>query len=92
MGNYGAIGSIDLGGAINPMSGIPNGITVFADGNLPTGVNSFFNTGLTGDGAFGFTLPNLAPGVLSAFQCGIYTTGANGSQIALSNAVQVAIQ
>ena len=33
------------------------------DGNLTDGVNPLFNTGMTGDGQFGISLPNIPPGI-----------------------------
>lgn len=85
------IGNLDIGGAVNPLTGIPSGVVVLADGNLPSGLNPFFNTGPDGEGMFGVTVPNIPPGILTTFQCAVHTTGANGSYIALSNAVEVEI-
>ncbi len=90
--SYPVIGSIDVGGVVDPSTGIPTGIVVLADGNLSTGLHPLFNTGPTGDGFFGVTLPNIPPGLLATFQCAISTTGANGSYIALSNAIEVTVQ
>ncbi len=89
---YANIGSLDIGGPINPLTGIPSGIVILADGNLTDGVNPFFNTGPTGNAQFGVTLPNLPPGLLATFQCVMRTDGTNGSYIALSNAIKVIVE
>ncbi len=87
--SYASIGSLDIGGPVDPVSGIPSGIVVLADGNLVDGVNPFFNTGPLGVGQFAVTIPNLPPGLLATFQCVMKTDGSNGSYIALSNAIKV---
>ncbi len=89
---YPFIGQLDIGGAVDPLSGIPTGIVVLADGNLTDGLNPLFNTAISGDGIFGVILPNIPPGLLTTFQCAILTTGANGSWVALSNAIQVTVE
>ncbi len=90
--NYPAIGTIDIGNSVDPVSGIPTGIVVLADGNLPVGVNPFFNTGPIGESVFGVHIPSLPPGILATLQCLMLTGGANSASIALSNAIQVSIQ
>jgi hypothetical protein len=85
------IGGLDVGGAVDPSTGIPTSILIAADGNSPIGINAFFNTGSTGDGAFGVTVPNFPPGLLTTFQCVLRTSGSNGAPIALSNAVSLLI-
>ncbi len=86
------IGKLDLGNVIDPMTGIPTGLQVLADGNLTSGLDSFFNTGPLGTNQIGIHIGNLPPGILANFQCVMRTSGANGSYIALSNVIQVTVQ
>ncbi len=83
------VGSIDLGGPIDPVSGLPTALTVLADGTVLGGLNSFFVTAANGIAEIGFSVPNLPIGVLGSFQCAFFTTG--GAGVALSNAVQVTV-
>ena len=85
------IGQLDIGGAPDPMTGIPAGITILADGDLTTGINSYFNTGPIGESQFGVLVPNFPPGVVATLQCVMRTSGLNGSFIAISNAIELAI-
>ena len=84
---YPGIGSIDLGGPIDPMTGIPTAITVLADGSVPVGLNGFFFTAANGHFEFGITVPNFPPGVQVTFQVAISASA--GVSIKLSNAVEV---
>ncbi len=86
------IGALDLGNVVDPLTGIPTGIQVLADGNLTVGLDSFFNTGPLGMNQIGIHIGNLPPGILANLQCAMRTSGANGSYIALSNAIQVTVQ
>ncbi len=90
--SYPNVGILDIGVAPNPVSGIPTGILVLADGNLTYGLNPFFVTNAVGDGLFAVQLPNLPPGILGTFQCLMTTSGVNGAFIALSNALQIEIE
>ena len=88
--SFANIGSIDLGGPIDPLSGIPTALTLVGDGFSPGPWNSFFMTNHIGDLTLGFTVPNLPSGIFGSFQFAIGTTAPFG--LALSNAVQVTIQ
>ncbi len=88
--SFPGIGSVDVGGAIDPMTGLPTLITVLADGTTIGGFNPFFVTAASGTADIGFTIPNLPIGVLGTFQCALLTSG--GAGIALTNAVQVSVQ
>ncbi len=88
--SYPGIGSVDLGGPVNPSTGIPSLLTILADGNLSGGLNPFFVTSSSGTTTVGFTVPNLPSGILGSFQCVFATLGGVGFR--LSNAVQVSIQ
>ncbi len=88
--SYPGIGTIDLGGPVNLMNGIPTLLTLIGDGYAPGIFNSFFQTDTLGTAQIGFTVPGLPPGVLGNFQCAVATAAAPG--LALSNAVQVVLQ
>ncbi len=87
---YPGIGILDLGGPVDPLTGIPSSISVVADGATPLNpLDYFFNTGASGAAVLGFTVPNLPTGVLGTFQC--LFVSPTGIGTALSNAVQISI-
>lgn len=86
-----SVGQFDIGGPINMATGIPSLLTVLADGGNAQGLNAFFVLGPTGGMEFGLGVPSLPAGVLAAFQAAIFTSGANGAPVALSNAIQLTI-
>ncbi len=88
--SYPGIGTVDLGGAIIPNTGIPSLLTIVGDGSLPGGINPFFFTGISGLTNLYFTVPAMPPGILGNFQC-VFPTQVPGG-LALSNAVQVSVQ
>ncbi|MFT7620128.1 MAG: hypothetical protein ACI97A_003785 [Planctomycetota bacterium] len=81
-------GTVDIGGPVNPMNGIPSGISVLADGAIPFGLDSFFRTAANGLFDFGITVPIFPPGIKVAFQVAI--SSSPGIPIKLSNCVEVA--
>ncbi len=85
------VGQFDIGGPIDPMTGIPTALIVLADGGNAQGLNAFFVLGPTGETDLGFGIPNLPLGILGTFQAAIFTSGANGAPVALTNAVQVTL-
>ncbi len=87
--SFPGIGKIDLGGPIDPMTGLPTLLTVLADGSAIGGFNPFFVTAANGEAQIAFTVPNLPIGVLGNFQCAFFT--ASSPFVALSNAVQLSI-
>ena len=87
---YAGIGSIDVGGPVDPISGLPTLLSVIADGSAIGGFNPFFVTAATGTTEIGFTVPNFPIGILGSFQLAILTSG--GSGVSLSNCVQVDVQ
>ncbi len=88
--NFPGVGQIDVGGPINMGSGLPTSIFVLADGTVLGGFNSFFVLAANGEANIGFSVPNLPIGVLSTFQCAMFTM--TGSGLALSNCVEVTVQ
>ncbi len=88
--SFAGIGSIDVGGPIDPLTGIPTFLTILADGTTLGGFNPFFVIAASGSTQVGFSVPNLPPGVLGTFQCAVYSSTTSG--ISLTNAVQVTVQ
>ncbi len=88
---YPGIGQLDIGGAVNPSTGLPTTIFIIGDGfNAATSLfNAFFNTGPAATTQIGLQIPNFPPGPLTTFQAVMATT--NGSLVAISNAVDVTI-
>ncbi|MFT7616850.1 MAG: hypothetical protein ACI97A_000480 [Planctomycetota bacterium] len=82
------VGSIDLGGAVDPFTGIPSALTIVGDGGGQGLFNQLFLTSATGEAEFGVTVPSLPPGVIGTFQCALLNT-INGAS--LSNAVELSI-
>lgn len=87
--SFTGIGSIDIGGAIDPMSGLPSGISVFADGSVASGFNPFFNTTNAGTSNVFFTMPPVPLGVLTTFQAAMLNTTPNA--VGMTNAVEVVV-
>lgn len=83
------IGQMDIGGAPDPVSGIPVGTAFLFNGTDPTGLNPLFWTTPQGTNLVQFTTPALPPGIVTTFQAAIFNST---SGIALSNAVQLEIQ
>jgi hypothetical protein len=85
---YGAaVGQFDIGGALDPMNGVPTGLTVFQDGTglyLPGG--GYF-TDATGLNSTSYVMPAFGPGILTTFQAILY----HSTGFALSNAVQIVL-
>lgn len=86
---FGPIGSMDIGGAPDPLTGIPANLNLLGDGNGATPGIPALLSGPTGSMQLLFTMPNLPQGPITTFQAAIFTNGMNGSYIALSNAVQL---
>ncbi len=84
------IGQLDLGGAVDPLTGIPTMLTVIADGSMIGGFNPFFNIATNGVTEIGFSVPNLPLGVLGNFQC--VMVDSSTPTISISNAVQITVQ
>ena len=87
---FAGIGSIDIGGPPDPLTGLPAGLLVLADGSSPLGLNPFFVLSASGSTQVGFSIPNLPTGVLAAFQCAMLTSMVPG--VVLSNCIEVTIQ
>ena len=87
---FSGVGQLDIGGPLNMMTGLPAGITILADGNNPTGLNPFFNTGPAGTATIGFSLPAFPIGLLTTFQAAFFTSQA--PFLAFSNAVEFTVQ
>ncbi len=85
--SFPGIGQLDIGGPIDPMTGIPTLIQVFADGTIPMGFNPFFNTGPAAENSVYFTMPPFPSGPLTTFQGIYFWTGG----VAISNAVEILI-
>ncbi len=85
------VGQFDIGGPIDPLTGIPTALIVLADGGNAQGLNAFFVLSAAGRSDIGFGVPNLPLGLLGSFQAAIFTSGANGAPVALSNAIQLTL-
>ena len=83
------IGQMDIGGPLDPVTGIPTLTAFLFNGADPTGLNPLFHLNGAGELVAQFLTPNLPPGIVSTFQAAIYnsTTG-----LSLSNAVQLEIK
>ncbi len=84
------VGIIDIGGPIDPMTGVPTGISVFADGSVPSGFNPFFNTTATGFCNVFFTMPAVPPGILTTFQA-IMFNSTSPVGLTMTNAIEVTV-
>ncbi len=85
--SYPGIGSMDIGGPVDPITGIPSAITVLADGAIPFGLNGFFVTAADGEFDFATSVPSLPPGLKITFQAVIASSAMVSMK--LSNAVEV---
>ena len=83
------IGQLDIGGPLDPVTGIPTGIFVLFDGNLPGGLNHFFRTSPAGSTCVFLGLPAFPPGVLTTFQSVLLDPTTGG--VACSNAIQLTV-
>ncbi|MCB9833910.1 MAG: LamG domain-containing protein [Planctomycetes bacterium] len=85
-----AIGQLDIGGPVNPTTGIPFGIVVIFNGLNTTGLDPFFRIPNSGRMLASFPVPALPPGIVGTFQALLVdpSTGAP----ALSNAIQLEIR
>lgn len=83
------IGQIDIGGAIDPLSGIPVGLSVMFDGSNSFGLNPFFVTDAFGVGGLLLNTPNLPIGIVTTFQAAVHNSITG---VSLSNAVQLEIE
>lgn len=87
---YGVVGQLDIGGPVDPMTGVPVSLQVLGDGFNPVDFfDLFFFTGATGSANLDFQLPALPTGLLGAFQA-LFSTG-NGNFFAISNAIALTI-
>ncbi|MCA9320430.1 MAG: hypothetical protein KDB53_06835, partial [Planctomycetes bacterium] len=67
--NFPPFGQFDIGGALHPVTGVPTGIQVVADGTQNTFPNVFFVTDGNGAMDFSFNLANTLPlGTWTTFQ------------------------
>ncbi|MEZ6196855.1 MAG: lamin tail domain-containing protein [Planctomycetota bacterium] len=82
------VGQLDIGGAIDPMNGIPTGISILADGNRPDFVNSLFNTTPSGTQVIQLTTPAFPPGFVTTLQAVMFNSV---SVIRISNAIRFEI-
>ncbi|MCB9833077.1 MAG: hypothetical protein H6807_11450 [Planctomycetes bacterium] len=83
------IGQLDVGGPVDPTTGIPIGIGIVFDGNQPGGLNGFFVTGPSGQSSFGLTTPPLPPGPLTTFQA-VLRDPATGLLV-IGNAIELTV-
>ncbi|MCB9833534.1 MAG: hypothetical protein H6807_13775 [Planctomycetes bacterium] len=84
------VGQMDIGGAVDPMTGIPTGIQVLGNGFTPIDfIDLLFVVGAGGETTLGFATPALPLGVIGAFQAAFATGPAQ--PLALSNAVELTI-
>ncbi len=83
------VGSIDIGGPIDPTSMLPTGIVIFADGSVPSGFNPFFNTTSAGTANVFFTMPPVPPGILTTFQAALLNSTPSG--VGMTNAIEVTV-
>lgn len=95
-GNYNPVaatfpnaGQMDIGGAVNPMTGLPTNIFALFDGNLTTGLNPLFKTNVVGENDVLLVTPSIPPGLLTTFQAAIVHSTLG---IVLSNAIQLEIK
>ena len=86
--SFPGVGIMDIGGPLDPFSGVPTSLNIVGNGGAPGIFNSLFVTSPTGATEFGVTVPLLVPGVLGSFQCVILNT-TNGAS--LTNAIQLSI-
>ena len=87
--SYGPTGQLDIGGPVDPSTGIPVGIQIVASGfQLTNPIDAFMTTGTTGTNMVTFTTPPFPPGVLGTMQ----TVTPTSTGIAISNAVQLIIE
>ncbi len=87
---YPNVGQLDIGGAVNPMTGIPAFIQVLGDGFNPLDFfDILFNTGPAGTTTMSFPTPAIPVGPVGGFQT-LFSTG-NGFFFAISNAVELTI-
>jgi hypothetical protein len=87
---FAGVGQLDIGGVVDPMTGIPTLITVLADGSQQGGFNPFFTVSNVGTMEVGFSIPNFPTGVLGTFQSVFVTSASPG--VFISNTVQVSVQ
>lgn len=87
--SFPGVGIMDIGGPVDPFSGVPSALNVIGNGGAPGLFNSLFFTSPTGETEFGVTVPLLPPSILGSFQCVILNT-ANGAT--LTNAIQLSVQ
>ncbi|MCB9833909.1 MAG: hypothetical protein H6807_15715 [Planctomycetes bacterium] len=83
------IGQMDIGGPLDPLTGLPTGIQVLASGADPLGLNPLFVTDAAGSMRFTLTMPFFPTGPVVTFQAAITTGGYNGSWVALTNAIEL---
>ena len=83
------VGQLDIGTGLDPMTGLPTGITVVGDGTQPTLPDFFFRLQVDGTQTITFPTPPLPLGNFLAFQALILTGGP--TVLAASNAVDVTI-
>lgn len=82
------IGQFDIGGLLDPQSGIPMGLTVFADGTTTFLPNNGIATDATGLSSTSYVMPaSIPPGIFTTFQAAVF----HPLGVALSNAVQIEI-
>ncbi len=85
--SFPGIGSMDIGGPVDPITGIPSAITVLADGAISFGLDGFFVTAVDGQFDFATSVPSLPPGLRITFQAVIASSAMVSMK--LSNAVEV---
>ena len=83
-----SFGQFDIGGAPDPITGIPTGLTTFADGTETYIMNNGIATDGAGMGVFPYVMPASMPlGVLTTFQAILF----NPTGIAISNAIEIEV-
>ncbi|MCB9834331.1 MAG: hypothetical protein H6807_17845 [Planctomycetes bacterium] len=85
--NYGPLaGQFDIGGPAD-LSGIPTGLTVFADGSYTYLAPYAYTLDAAGQASYSYTMPFFPSGILCAFQSAIFNT----TGLKMSNAVEVTV-
>lgn len=93
------IGQMDTGSGGLSINGLPNGISILADGfsaAMGTGsfIDQFFFTSSNGTGGVSLIVPSFPPGLLGlgTFQCALISPTLGISQAYISNAITVTVQ
>ena len=83
------VGLMDIGGPVDPLTGLPTQIFLVADGTTTSFPDVFFQTGATGVAEIVLGTPPLPLGIFVAFQAAI--PNSTPSLVGLTNAIELNI-